>query len=360
MFYEHVITLGQEVKFMWSNRTPSTILFFINRLAALVYGTSSVVSLINVHSTASCEMVSNILYGSDLAISIVSGVVTLLRVYAITSRDWRPTIPLALLFVAMIGFNTVFAFVNISYEVIVLGPTAVCNGFTQDSFANTSSKLSIASLVVSMVANIAVIGIIWRTLASSLSLTSPTIFPRKSSLAILLLRDGTIQFITLLLMNVVGEVLSIADQQGQYIFNNLQPPLVAILVSRMLLNIHETAMATRGEQSSTPSFVRSGHGVQTEAHLPDLIIPSDSLNSIIASGMEARRSMARMDQSNAIIDEGVIAGPSAKVCNHENAEAPESMTTERSGETHGEDLERVAINRFEEEDDWETDYYDEE
>ncbi|KZT02300.1 uncharacterized protein LAESUDRAFT_762872 [Laetiporus sulphureus 93-53] len=210
---------------------------------------------------------------------MVSAVLTLLRVYAVTGRDWRPTIIFALLACANLGLDIVLDLVNKSTGVIVLESTAICYSFPQNSFASTYTKLN------------------------------------------------------------------------------------TILVSRILLNIQETARAAQREQSDTPSFVRSGHGVQTEAYIdiPSLVILSDASNSVPAIGSETEPSVATANRINAVVNETMIAGPSNQHRHHEAQQVEMSMEAGPSGQGREYDVEQgqaegEAAEDWEEEDDWEDDY----
>ncbi|KZT09772.1 uncharacterized protein LAESUDRAFT_520249 [Laetiporus sulphureus 93-53] len=50
IFYEHITTFNQEVKFFWGKKSFPAVLFFVNRLLALVYGAVYVSALTNIYS----------------------------------------------------------------------------------------------------------------------------------------------------------------------------------------------------------------------------------------------------------------------------------------------------------------------
>ncbi|KZT09792.1 uncharacterized protein LAESUDRAFT_756706 [Laetiporus sulphureus 93-53] len=325
----------------------------------------------------SCEVVTNAINSLALAITAVSLVITLQRVYAVAGRNWFSIVIGALLAVVLLVIETVEDFVNESTEVIVLGSTAICYTFPQNSFASTSSKLSLlqmshthrhfvvatAALVISLVMNVVAVGVVWRMLYRNLSRKCPGVFSQRRSLATLLLRDGTIQFVTLLLLNVSVRVLSLIGQNAQYIFCNLNKPLTTILVSRLLLNIQETARAAWKGQSDTPSFVRSNGGVQTESNIdiPSLVIPSDAANSVPAIDLETGPSIATANLANAVADEAMIAGPPNQDRHREAQEVSVPMEAGPSGQGPEDDVaqgraEGEAAEDWEEEDDWEDDY----
>ncbi|KZT09773.1 uncharacterized protein LAESUDRAFT_520250 [Laetiporus sulphureus 93-53] len=223
--------------------------------------------------------------------------------------------------------------------------------------------VTITSLVISVVLNVVTVGVIWRTLHKQLSRNSTGVFSQRPSLVALLLRDGTIQFVTLLLLNISIDVLVVIGQNAAYVVNNLEIPLNAILVSRILLNIQETAQAAWREQSDTPSFVRSRHGVQTGAaiDIPSLVIHSDASTSIPAIDPEAEPSAATTCQANTAADESMVAGPSDQDRHHRAQQVEVPMEAGSSGEGCEHDPEQrqaegAAAENWEEEDDWEDDH----
>ncbi|KZT05724.1 uncharacterized protein LAESUDRAFT_212465 [Laetiporus sulphureus 93-53] len=50
IFFDHVITFGQEVQLFWGEQTSSAWLFFANRILALVYASLSVWSVMNIYT----------------------------------------------------------------------------------------------------------------------------------------------------------------------------------------------------------------------------------------------------------------------------------------------------------------------
>ncbi|KZT09746.1 uncharacterized protein LAESUDRAFT_519115 [Laetiporus sulphureus 93-53] len=50
VFYEHISTFNREIKFFWGKRSFSAVLFFINRLLALIYGAVLIAMTTNIYS----------------------------------------------------------------------------------------------------------------------------------------------------------------------------------------------------------------------------------------------------------------------------------------------------------------------
>lgn len=139
--------------------------------------------------------------------------------------------------------------------------------------------------------------------------------------------------------------------------------LTAILVSRILLNIQETARAAQRKQSDTPSFVRSGHGLQTESNIdiPSLVIPSDASNSVPEIDLETGPSLTTANLVNAVADEAMVASPPNQRRHREAQKVAVPTEAGSSGQGREDDVEQgqaegEAAEDWEEDDDWEDDY----
>ncbi|KZT03797.1 uncharacterized protein LAESUDRAFT_761644 [Laetiporus sulphureus 93-53] len=80
--------------------------------------------------------------------------------------------------------------------------------------------------------------------------------------------------------------------------------LTTILISRVLLNVRAAARSTRGEQSQTPSFVRSQRGLEAQGDVEDM---SFELN-ILSSAKQAQGTHRAYLQDSMEHDE-IIAEP---------------------------------------------------
>ncbi|KZT05755.1 uncharacterized protein LAESUDRAFT_759988 [Laetiporus sulphureus 93-53] len=124
------------------------------------------------------------------------------------------------------------------------------------------------------------LAILWRKLyVDHKTAMADLLSTRNLSLAALLLRDGTIQLTALLLLNLLVTVLVFVNSNAEEVIGYLQYSLTSVLVSRVLLNIRAAARSTRGEQSQTPSFVRSRRGVQAQDDVENMSFELNVLSS---------------------------------------------------------------------------------
>lgn len=116
---------------------------------------------------------------------------------------------------------------------VYVGPLPVCTYDTYDS-KSEHWKLTTATRVCSIVSDLLVITVTWwRTYA--LKREADRLHMR-ASLATLLLRDGTVYFAAILVLNVVHAVVVFYDGNVDYVSIFLSP-IPALLTSRFLLNL---------------------------------------------------------------------------------------------------------------------------
>ncbi|KZT05718.1 uncharacterized protein LAESUDRAFT_726652 [Laetiporus sulphureus 93-53] len=223
ILFDHAITFGQEVQLFWGERSFSAWLFFANRMLALVYASISVWSVMNIYTVASCManfMASNVVF--DL-LAVISQVVTMLRVYAVTGGDRRPVMLVALMTVLNVVFDAYTEFAQISYSVVILNRTAICSqSYASSSEKDVVTRLEIASSAFAAVAAIMTLAILWRKLyVDHRPVIADLLSTRNPSLAAQLLRDGTIQLTVLLLLNLLLTVLTFVNSVRCYIYHRI-------------------------------------------------------------------------------------------------------------------------------------------
>ncbi|KZT02267.1 uncharacterized protein LAESUDRAFT_434145 [Laetiporus sulphureus 93-53] len=101
----------------------------------------------------------------------------------------------------------------------------------------------------------------------------------EKSIACSSVAERCITFRALLLLNLLQTILGFVNLSAGYVIVGLQASLGPILISRVLLNVRAAARSTRGEQSPTPSFVRSQHGLQTQADVENMSFELNVLSS---------------------------------------------------------------------------------
>jgi hypothetical protein len=202
VFYEYIITLQDEIDMIWRKRwNAATILFMVNRYLMLLY---NAVGLVIPTTLRSCTAVQILLDILTVLLFVVFAVFATLRIYAI----WNRNIPISLLILALylvpVVSNT-YAFATDTIGFFV-DPDAGPQCFETSKLSNgVNSRLALSTRLCLMVADAIVLLLTWRktfgmrTRASKLSVNTP--------LLTLIIKDGTIYFIALLLMNIAQIIM---------------------------------------------------------------------------------------------------------------------------------------------------------
>ncbi|TFY59207.1 hypothetical protein EVJ58_g5932 [Rhodofomes roseus] len=249
IFFEHIVTLPDEIRFIWRRKlTMSSLIFLLNRYILFLYGLVNVVGVIPWTTNIGSDAFSGFVCASDaerktcrcaaiimlytvftLLLYAITPIFSTLRVYAIAGRKWH---------FALATFLT--------------GMVAVASNLV----------MTIATRVCSIVSDLLVIVVTWwRTYA--LKREADRLHMR-ASLATLLLRDGTIYFVAILVLNIVHIIFVLYNGNVVYVTIFLIP-IPALLTSRFLLNLRraneassiDVHLITSASTADPPSFTLS-------------------------------------------------------------------------------------------------------
>ncbi|RDX44273.1 hypothetical protein OH76DRAFT_1487225 [Lentinus brumalis] len=235
--FDYLITFGQEVNLFWKRRfTGATLLFFVNRYVVLLLYT------MNISGSASLSASEKgyglyvnhhrrilKMYTLPLAARSFSG----LRAFAL-SRSWLLGTFVFLLSVVPFAVNLVPYHYGSQAAIV---PPFGCIAIDSISPQMGRNDYRIENMLDSL--RYFMIAITWHSLGRGRRMATTT--RNGLSLAHVLLRDGTIYFAVLFVLNCVHLIftmlsLELVFQNGSYltIFTN---PLTAVIVSRFLLNL---------------------------------------------------------------------------------------------------------------------------
>ncbi|KAL1949139.1 hypothetical protein VTO73DRAFT_10945 [Trametes versicolor] len=247
--YEHVLTLGREINYIWMGRfSGATLLFYVIRYAglfgaALVCGNALISSgVVQTPSTryAKLATVDMTLIGlsAGLLIPIGAAVFAGLRAYAISGRNkWVLTIVLVLGLVNPTAYilepvRTISS--KFYVPILAADECAVSPGIT-------------LARVCAVVADIAVLVVTWRYMRPAIVIpgASQVDLPRANgnaigSLANVLVKDGTIYFVALLIINVAALGLSRVHELTSALVT-WTSGLICVLNSRFILDLQEAS-----------------------------------------------------------------------------------------------------------------------
>ncbi|KAI0689551.1 hypothetical protein BC835DRAFT_1418437 [Cytidiella melzeri] len=239
--YEYFITLGAEISEMWLRKwTSATWLYMLNRYVAVA---SSFLQVRAKVYKPTCGI-------SDGGFTVFSG----LRVYALWNRNIQLGLTVLLLALVPMGVNIYNDTTYILVFVPSLLPQPVCgNAFgISQSLVFRCAYLTLVTRLTAMLADILVLVATW--MKTWVTYKEGLRAGLKVPIASLLIRDGTLYFMALLLMNVyqiignTSPALALGDSGTIYI-----SVLTPMLISRFLLNLRRVSLEVEDEALSTTS-----------------------------------------------------------------------------------------------------------
>ncbi|KZT09391.1 uncharacterized protein LAESUDRAFT_810983 [Laetiporus sulphureus 93-53] len=248
--YEYVITFAEEIFLIWTRSiTLSNAIFLLNRYVLLLLAVSEILNPLSWYTALSCEATNMFIEAVMITMSIIVAGFSALRVYAIANDGFKAISAVVVLSLGLAPVAVeLFLCIRISYYFVVrLGYYPLC-----DYNAHFSSSVNTALLLLArMCTTVADLIVLLCTWARTYRIAKES---RKSnvgsSLAMLLLRDGTL-YITVLLAFSVLEIILLKSSGRQSIFagnyiNAFSIPLSSILINRFLLNLRQASNKAAG------------------------------------------------------------------------------------------------------------------
>ncbi|EIW64011.1 uncharacterized protein TRAVEDRAFT_67927 [Trametes versicolor FP-101664 SS1] len=245
--YEYVITFDREVRLVWGGGvTGANTLFVLNRYWLFFQYVTQVVTTYPISQT-SCTVVGYMVIVGNGGPPFIWAVFSTLRGYALSGRKWWVAILIFAFFLPDIVLTAIY------YSRLV--PIAVEPPFNCLLASNlpeaTWIQFTIASRVCLIVGDLIVLIVTWH---STFGITrAARVANIRMSLTTAILKDGTLYFACLLILNVVNIIVNAVPNSSAV--SAFQDPVTSILVSRFLLNLRDTL---GGDVHDTrPSFVAS-------------------------------------------------------------------------------------------------------
>ncbi|EMD39325.1 hypothetical protein CERSUDRAFT_104532 [Gelatoporia subvermispora B] len=283
IFYDHVTTLSDEVKYIWRRKFSSvTLLFLMNRFSLLLwtllavyinfgFGTTYALAESGSEdhtSSIGCQVAQNLTSASQMLLIIIQAAFIAIRIYALSGGQWFIS---AIIFVSGMSGGLIYMHFGTGPQPIVnfVGIRFwQCKWSDNVSWASVSIILSLVGPAISALvalADLAATAITWRKMRSTISLVGQTHV--NHSITSILLRDGGVLFF----FNVISFATymnnpTIIDWISSTVIV-FQTPLQAMTVSHFLLNLREAA------------YVNIVHHLGTQQTLPILSVSSEARSS---------------------------------------------------------------------------------
>ncbi|TFY52595.1 hypothetical protein EVJ58_g9922 [Rhodofomes roseus] len=208
-------------------------------------------------------------------------VISAMRVYAVSGRQWLITAVALLVGVLPVGVNvyaashaTIYFEGGVcSYDTNLTGRENFMYVFipvakSSSSVHEASHRFALLSRLATIVCDVIVVATIW---VKTYSLAKYHAQTRSFNQSLLwyLLRDGTVYFIVLLILNVVDIFLFYFKSEVNFLASIILP-LSLILISRLLINLREVASSRGLDETSTTTHT-SSFEVQTPFEMSTIV-----------------------------------------------------------------------------------------
>ncbi|KAI0666894.1 hypothetical protein C8Q78DRAFT_983444 [Trametes maxima] len=257
--YEWLITFDREITLFWRRKfTGATALFLTNRylpicIQILNLAPSHALMSDAVSGIFSCDAYTKALQAIQISQYLPWAAFSALRTFALSRRNWMIATVVLVLSLVPVGINLS----QYHWLVVINDPTPGGCGNSSTVTLEMAKKcklLTIASRTCMMTADVIVLIVTWVSTLGTIRLTKDALKGRPA-FATMLVRDGTIYFVVLLLLNTLHltfTMLSITNDALSAVsyFTVFTEPITAILVSRFLLDLQQV---NQYNQRSTPT-----------------------------------------------------------------------------------------------------------
>ncbi|KAI0325606.1 hypothetical protein GY45DRAFT_1260568 [Cubamyces sp. BRFM 1775] len=248
IFHEYFITFDSEVRLIWRRRiTGASVLFFLNRYIMIfdnVITLASYPARTDLVRLLAILALCDILGWMDVVLNLLPYFIwnafSTMRVYAISGRDWRIASVVCLLMIGPIASNVY----NIPFETPDNMPPPYNCQFDNAITLQTHN-------IIPLIAGDAIVLIVtwWKTYRLKKAADEARV---KMSIVDMLLRDGTMYFGTMLVLNVLHIMVNYVVKVS--FLGDAVDVLTSILVSRFIMNLRnidakDTGQITRSVNS---------------------------------------------------------------------------------------------------------------
>ncbi|TFY61625.1 hypothetical protein EVJ58_g4395 [Rhodofomes roseus] len=204
IFHDHMMTIAQEVQYVWGQRlSGATLIFLLNRYMVLTLGVAIILQVVpwdTPLNSQSCEATILLYDVVSIALYIVIALFSALRAYAIGGRNWLAALTTLSLGLAIAVASMYFTAKSSYADVLVIE-------HIDDNLSRIMSVVLsalIATRLCAVLADALLIGLtLYKTLKIQRTINPGTWAPLTKSLV----KDGSLYFISLLFLNVLQMVL---------------------------------------------------------------------------------------------------------------------------------------------------------
>ncbi|KZT67910.1 hypothetical protein DAEQUDRAFT_712578 [Daedalea quercina L-15889] len=254
--YEYSLTLSNEVALFWRSKPSSaSALFFLLRIVLFAIAATDIAGNLVPDATAAVSHLHTIVRLPPDSNPPISAI----RVFAVTGRSWVLTFLTLALGLVPVAINIYL--LTTAHFVVEVVPTMTVCAATSTLSTEAANKVALASRLCVILSDIFVVSTTWFNLFHSARLSIKSgIFD--GSISWFLLRDGTLFFSLILILNLIDILLWWFDRIQ--FFTTLIFPISLILLSRLLMNLRQAAYSDMVAGSPTSPTRSLGPDLPTQ------------------------------------------------------------------------------------------------
>jgi len=244
---EAIATLQANLVWNYVGRAPfgMTTLMALIRFTTIGLSVTELMSFLYTSPLKTCRdtYVSSTVF--SLLPNILDAVISAIRAYAVSNRSlvWTATVFATGMFVVIVNAYILAAD---QYQLANVDGTWICFVIVPFGIRGTSStakRVLLVSLIFNVLSQAIVAGLTWSRmffLVRRPGNGQVRVNPRSYSISWLFLRDGTVYFIAIMLLQLVNCLLTyLADV---WFFSTFSPLIQIVLLSRLLLNLQQASI----------------------------------------------------------------------------------------------------------------------
>jgi hypothetical protein len=236
LIYDHVITLPEEIAFIWRRpKTLSAMLFLLNRYLALL---GIICSMVVQNFLVSDEICSKYTMYRQLDILIQGTIICIImaiRTYALYSCSQRLLTWMSIMIVALVGVACAVTFAQVSGDAAILPGIGCYEVYT----AETAARVGLAWVALFVFDSLIFILTVYR-ICKTRGLPWSSLINRRNVIDVIF-QDGVMYFGAMVLINIPNILTyysgSVAIRGSLCNFTSC---ISVTLISRMMLNLHKT------------------------------------------------------------------------------------------------------------------------
>ncbi|OCH92593.1 hypothetical protein OBBRIDRAFT_886094 [Obba rivulosa] len=264
VFWDHISSFSHEVQFIWGRKLNGvTLLFHLNRWTTFVWAVMNATLILPLANVSVITILLLVFWAA------FSGI----RVYAISGGKWWSSALVCTLSLVPAGTNLYGSLIAIYYQIETipsLGKECI-NGKTFSAAVSTDCKprfqthgvslmdfqVAISTRVCAIFSDLIVLAVTWyktyrlKRLADQNNVETP--------LVTMLLRDGTLYFLALLVLNVLS-IVGWATNVFVFSVQDFTTPLSSVIISHFLMNLRQASSTGNEEPSTTLPWIGDQNG----------------------------------------------------------------------------------------------------